>query len=125
MRSPSCLSLIAGALLASCATTPAAPPKPAPPSTDALVPRAEVAPPKLRLPTTVQPREYRLSMRFDPRAPTYEGRVEIDVELAQATDVLWLHAVRVETTQAQLRAKTGETLPLEVLAKHAPFLGLR
>lgn len=58
------------------------------------------------LPDDVAPLEYRLRVEVDPEAPDFEGDVEIDVELARARDLLWLHGR--ELTIHDVEARVGD-----------------
>ncbi|HUQ04410.1 MAG TPA: M1 family aminopeptidase [Kofleriaceae bacterium] len=94
-RVPYIVALALGA--ASCGGPPSAPSgggdavlrgatTPRPPSTPAVL-----APPDA-LSDDVRPRAYRLTLVVDPDATAYRGEVEIDVELAEPTSVIWLNA---------------------------------
>lgn len=51
-----------------------------------------------RLPTDVRPTRYALDLAIDPRESDFSGTVVIDVELAAARSVIWLHAVGIEAS---------------------------
>ncbi|MFN9811865.1 MAG: M1 family aminopeptidase [Deltaproteobacteria bacterium] len=44
-----------------------------------------------RLPDSVVPTRYALSLRIDPAASTFSGRAEIDLTLSEATQRIWIH----------------------------------
>src|SRR5688572_29784941 len=77
---------------------------PTPPGT--LVSNAPVrmhgkpTPPKLRLPQGVKPLEYVVDLTLRPDEPRFEGRVTMTVELAEMTDVVWMHARGLTVVQA-------------------------
>ena len=48
--------------------------------------------PKLRLPTTVRPQSYAVAMRMSPSEETFTGTVDVDIDIAEATNVVWMHA---------------------------------
>jgi alanyl aminopeptidase len=81
-------------------------------------------PPTLRLPDTAAPLRYRASLEIDPAATTFHGRVEIDVSIRRAGDVLWLNGQDLTVQHAGLRRDGGETaLQPEVLPRN--FIALR
>ncbi len=59
-------------------------------------------PPALRLGDTVRPTGYEVELTLDPDAETFPGRVVIDLELSEATSVLWLHGKKLEIREASL-----------------------
>lgn len=52
---------------------------------------ALVAPPGGRLPVSVRPEHYALELAIDPRQPRFQGTARIRVDLAEATDRIFLH----------------------------------
>lgn len=55
-----------------------------------------------RLPTTVVPDAYRLRIEPDLQAARFAGSVEIDVDVAEATDTVTLNAVDLELDDLSL-----------------------
>ena len=53
-----------------------------------------------RLPRTVLPRRYALDLTPDLEAATFEGSVDIDVDVAEATNAVSLNAIELEIDQA-------------------------
>ena len=66
-----------------------------------------------RLPRTVLPRRYELTLTPDLAAATFEGAVDVDVEVATATDAVVLNAVELAVDDAWVVAD-GERLAAEV-----------
>jgi puromycin-sensitive aminopeptidase len=60
-----------------------------------------------RLPTTILPRHYRLTLTPDLTAATFTGEVEIDVTVAQAASSLVLNAAELEISSATLVPDDG------------------
>jgi len=56
----------------------------------------EIVAPGLRLPAGVEPRAYRLALEIDPATDVFHGQVELDLELAEPRDHVWVHAVQLE-----------------------------
>lgn len=90
---------------------------------------APPAPPQLtvdgnaRLSDTVVPTAYRLDLTIDPAQERFAGQAEIDVELAEATQGIILHAQDLEITAATL--EIGETtLPVDLQPGENNGLGL-
>jgi len=103
-------------LLACCATpqapsTAKAPPPSAPgPAGVASAPQgAAPEPPKgLRLPAGVTPVAQRVELTIVPSSPSFEGTSELEVELASATDVVFLNVRALNVTSASARANGVE-----------------
>jgi len=57
-----------------------------------------------RLPTTVRPRNYRLTLEPDLGAATFAGEVEIELDVEAATGSIVLNAAELAITSAELRA---------------------
>lgn len=49
-------------------------------------------PPALRLPKSVVPKSYAVTMKLTPKDPAFSGEVAVDVALKEPTDVIWIHA---------------------------------
>jgi puromycin-sensitive aminopeptidase len=60
-----------------------------------------------RLPTTVTPAAYRLRMQPDLEAASFTGRVEIDVEVAEPTTTIVLHAHELQIDPPLIRGTGG------------------
>ena len=78
-------------------------------------------PPKLLLPGTVAPVSYDARLRLTPGADAFEGQMTIDVDVRQATAVIWLHAkelslkkVRVGDLDATVHAAPNDFVSLSV-----------
>ncbi|MBT8491699.1 MAG: M1 family metallopeptidase, partial [Deltaproteobacteria bacterium] len=54
-----------------------------------------------------RPTAARLHLEVDPERESFEGRVELDVELERATRVVWLHADGLVVTSARITSKLG------------------
>jgi len=63
-----------------------------------------------RLPTTVLPHAYRLTLTPDLGAATFTGEVEIDVTVGVATDQVVLNAAELAITSAEVVAAGGDAL---------------
>ncbi|MEP4484225.1 MAG: M1 family aminopeptidase [Halioglobus sp.] len=68
-------------------------------------------PPQGKLPSIAHPIAYRLSLTLDPREHGFSGTVEIDIELAQNTDVIWLHGKDLRVAEAVLLLADGTEVP--------------
>ena len=53
-----------------------------------------------RLPESVEPNHYRLSLTIDPRQTHFSGHVEIDVRLDRPTQSLWIHGHQIDVSHA-------------------------
>ncbi len=72
-------------------------------------------PPKLRLGDDVQPRRYRLDLTVIPEQDTFNGKVEVDLDIRKPTDLIWLNARNLTIDDAKL-----VTAGSEVAAKVQP-----
>jgi alanyl aminopeptidase len=112
---------------AGCGSSPLPPVPPPAPAVAAPAPAsAAVAPtpPDLRLPAGVRPVRYQATLELDPAAPGFRGAITIDVELAAATDLLWLNADDLTVESAELEVD-GARVPLAAWAAPRNFLALR
>ncbi len=64
---------------------------------------AIIGTPQAKLPEWATPLEYKLQLTIDPSQSEFSGAVEIHVELAQATDVVWLHGDDFSISRAAWR----------------------
>ena len=65
---------------------------------------ALAAPPKLRLGDSVRPLRYRLDLTVIPRQDDFAGKIEIDLDVRQATDAVWLNSRGLTIDSAELTA---------------------
>src|SRR5262245_66543775 len=72
-----------------------------------LVPPLDTAQPTLRLPDAVRPVRQAIDLSLDPSRERYVGKVEIDLEIASATNVVWLNAKGLNITEASLGTHDG------------------
>ena len=101
-------ALLLSVLLAGAAHAASAPPAPVPPA---------------RLLDFVKPLAYDLQLSIVPAADKFSGRVAIDVELTQATQIIWLDSLRLDVHRATVTS-AGKTLTARIIiAKDA--IGLR
>ena len=103
---------IASLCLATCGGNPPAPstaeaPAPQRAATGTPPPAAAVARPGLRLGEAVTPRHYVLDLKLDPAREGFSGAVDIDVEVAAPTSVIWLNATDLTVTRAEVTAGGG------------------
>jgi cytosol alanyl aminopeptidase len=93
-----------------------------PPAQDEPAPPPEA--PALRLPSSVLPIEYRAELTIDSSRDEFSGVIDIDVNVLERTDHLWLNATDITVKRASLAAR-GQTWELQRLAtSNEDFLGL-
>lgn len=63
------------------------------------------------LPDGVEPTRYSLSLDVDPRAERFGGEVRIDVKLAEARSVIWLHGKTLDIEAAAVETADGARVP--------------
>ncbi|MEZ4360719.1 MAG: M1 family metallopeptidase [Kofleriaceae bacterium] len=87
------------------------------------VPEVPRAAPEVALAEQVRPLAYRLELEVSPRAPTFRGVVEIELDIAAPTAQLELHAVHLQLDRADVLL-AGRREPLRQLDAVAPALRL-
>lgn len=81
------------------------------------------APPKLRLPAdVVRPVRYRVELTAIPDQDTFTGAIDIDLQFAKATPLLWLNAEKLTVKDATLTAG-GRKLVAKVIAEPKDYIG--
>jgi alanyl aminopeptidase len=86
---------------------------------------AGATPPVFRLPRTVLPTRYRARLRLDPAQPTFTGHVDIEANVAEATEVFWLNAEGISIDRATVNQGGGEALSLVPIPVDHDFVGFR
>lgn len=81
-------------------------------------------PPTLRLPTIAQPTSYRVRLTLDPAKQTFDGAMDLELELSTATPILWLNGKELEIDSARVSAQ-GVDMPVSVVAGGDEFIGFR
>jgi alanyl aminopeptidase len=80
-------------------------------------------PPKFRLPAhEVWPIRYRADLTIVPDQDTFSGAVEIDLQFAESTSVLWLNSERLTMKEATLTVG-HEKLAAKVIREPSDFVG--
>ena len=64
------------------------------------------------LPRTVVPSEVALKLTIDPAQPRFSGHVDISVDVARATDVIWMHGKGLNITKAVYMPENGRNQEL-------------
>lgn len=81
-------------------------------------------PPKLRLDDSVRPVRYAAELTLRPDATDFSGAIDIDLELARPTSLIWLNAVDLSIRDARLQ-QNGQVLHATVEPGDRNFTGLR
>ena len=103
-------------LLSACSKPPddsSAPPPGESPTAQAAAAGSDVDMPKGRLPADVVPQHYELDLLIDPRQPGFSGTARIEIDIARATDGIWLHGQQLEVSQALLQRDDGTAQSLQ------------
>jgi cytosol alanyl aminopeptidase len=78
----------------------------------ALTARAAVPePPKLLLGTNVVPERYRVDLTLVPGSDTFQGVVEIDIRIAEATPIIWLNSMNLRISSVVFRTGASAITP--------------
>ncbi len=80
-------------------------------------------PPQFRLPNVAVPLRHSVELTIDPRHENFAGSVRIDVDLTQATDILWLNAKDLRVRSASV-SFNGSDNPAKADAVAGEFLSL-
>lgn len=121
VRTALVVSLVSSIALVACGSREAGPepvapaPKPAPVAT-------APTPPALRLDDSVVPREYALDLTLDPGKADFRGAINISVEVARPTRLIWLHGKRMTVGAATVSAGGKELTA--TATPSGEFLGL-
>lgn len=67
--------------------------------------------PRGKLPEGVTPTRYELSLEIDPAQDRFSGRAKIEIQLDQATDLIWLHGQGLTVSRAQVHATDRSIIP--------------
>jgi cytosol alanyl aminopeptidase len=83
--------------------------------------------PRGRLPETVAPLGYDARVTIDPAKDRFDATLSIDVQLEQATDIVWLNAVDLSLRAARIAPlePAGEALDASIVSGHPNVAGLR
>jgi alanyl aminopeptidase len=68
-------------------------------------------PPELRLPATVRPLNQSAELTLVPGQDTFQGRIDIDLDLREPRDVIWLNATGLKISSATLNGQPAEVVP--------------
>jgi alanyl aminopeptidase len=113
------------ALSAGCATAPEATPTPAEAKPAAAPPpKALAEAPKLRIPQWEKPTEVTVNLRVIPGEDTFQGDITIAVELAHATDVVWLNGTNLVVDAADVTPAAGAKLDVKARIASKDFIAL-
>jgi len=80
-------------------------------------------PSKLRLPDTVQPVRYAVDLTVIPDRDTFQGAVDIAIDIRSATPVIWLNASDLVIQEASFRPASGALSKAQVLNGGNDFAG--
>jgi peptidase M1-like protein/ERAP1-like protein len=69
-----------------------------------LVARADDTAPRGRLPDTVAPQRYHVTVDVDPRREDFAGRTEIVIALREPSSVIWLHGLGLKVSEVTATA---------------------
>ncbi|MCG2595346.1 M1 family metallopeptidase [Ramlibacter sp. XY19] len=81
-------------------------------------------PPAMRLGDGVKPLAYELALKIDPRKEQFEGRVEIDIEVAQARDFFWINGTKL-TVDSVVLTSGGRRFQGKARIPDDYFIGLQ
>jgi alanyl aminopeptidase len=92
-----------------------------------VVPAAFAAPsldpPKLRLDGAAQPSNYAVNLTIVPDRDTFQGSVDIGIEVRMPAEVVWLNSIGLEIQDAIFRPESGAALPARTVPGGDQFVG--
>jgi aminopeptidase N len=112
-----CLALVA------CASDRPSPPRSGGASVT-TTPAAVVTPPALRLGKAARPERYAAYVSLTPGEKEFEGKIDIDLVLDEATSLLWLNGTGLRVSEAHFEAG-GATVKAQAVEGGGNFLGFR
>ena len=89
-----------------------------------LLATADQQPPKLRLPDVAAPTSYKAALTLDPAKDTFDGRIQIALDVKQSVDLLWLNGVKLHIVSASLKSGS-KTLAATAVDGGNEFVGLK
>src|SRR5262252_7620436 len=92
-----------------------------------LLPLATIAAasprPAFRLPDDAVPLRHRMELSIDPNVPTFDGEATIDVDLRNASSIIWVNGRNLIPHTAHVEIG-GRKIPARVEPAGGEFLGL-
>jgi alanyl aminopeptidase len=79
-------------------------------------------PPKVRLGEDVRPVRYSLDLTIVPQQDTFNGKIDIDLEVHKPTDTVWLNSRGLTIDSAELTAG-GPAMPAKAQTSGSEFVG--
>ncbi|HYZ89913.1 MAG TPA: M1 family peptidase, partial [Myxococcales bacterium] len=86
-------------------------------------PAPEMVPPSLRLPVTVRPVRYRPALTVVPGEDTFNGTIEIDLDVLSPASVVWLNAQDLTIQSAEARIH-GTAVSARALPQPKDYVGI-
>lgn len=80
-------------------------------------------PPKLRLDNSVRPLRYAVDLTIVPDRDTFQGSVDIEVDVRTPSAIIWLNAIGLAVTEASFRPEAGAALPAKTVPGGDQFTG--
>jgi aminopeptidase N len=82
------------------------------------------AAPSFLLPDDAAPVKYRVELTVDPNRPTFDGSIQIEVELRKSTSIVWLNGKDLIPQEATVEF-AGRTKPARIESAGGEFLGVK
>ncbi|WP_043431566.1 M1 family metallopeptidase [Cystobacter fuscus] len=120
-------ALVLSAALTACATrleVSAAPASASAPGAAPAAPRSPPVSPTLRLPTGVRPTGYSAELTLDPTQPTFQGVLDIDLDVKETTRTVWLLGHELTVKEASLTVG-GVPVAVSQVKGTGDFLGFQ
>ena len=80
-------------------------------------------PPKLRLDGSARPSSYAVDLTIVPDRDTFQGSVDIHLDVHGPSRVLWLNAINLQIRKATFRSDSGALLPAKAIPGNDQFIG--
>ncbi len=106
-----CIVLTLGVVVFACGGAEPAPPASIPLGSPSVATPPTVAAPTGKLPSGVAPLAYRLDLSIIPDRERFAGAVEIDLQVDQPTQRIYLHALSIAVKSVDFRSSEGVTVP--------------
>jgi cytosol alanyl aminopeptidase len=112
-------ALLPSLVVIACTGSPPPPKAPGTPPPDPEPPvEVDPEPPTLRLPSSVRPLRYDVELTIDPATEQFAGKIAIDLDVREATSVIWLNQedltlARAEVTLADRKVAARVVSPIK------------
>ena len=89
----------------------------------AFAAQPSLEPPKLRLGDAVEPSRYSVELTLVPGSDSFQGVVDIHIDVRTPSQIIWLNATRLEISKASFQPETGGAENASVAPGGSDYVG--